>query len=150
MPPRRKDPALRARTNPEKIPFQLVELHPAPCPNLPRGVRIGDKLYKWPEETKQWWAHWRTSPLNDRFTAHDWDFLLVTAILHAKFFLTGDNKIASELRMREGKFGVTPEDRAKLRIITVDANNKEEEKKLADERNARVAITGDRTRLTAL
>ena len=57
----------------------------------------------------------RSTPQAQTYTDADWSFLLDTAVLHADFWL-GDRKVAAELRLRVAKFGVTPEDRARLRI----------------------------------
>ena len=69
-------------------------------------------------------------------------------MLHAKHWLGLDAKAAGEMRQRLSRFGVTPEDRAKLRIILVGADNAEEESKVAAERNSKVSITGNARRLT--
>ena len=145
---RRKDPAVRARNNPENRPFRVVELKTCPQPPLPKGFPYDGKTFKWPQITVDWWDHWADSPLIDGFTDHDWDYLLDTAVLHAKHWLGLDAKAAGEMRQRLSRFGVTPEDRAKLRIILVDADNKEEESKVAAERNSKVSITGNARRLT--
>lgn len=145
---RRKDPAVRARNNPENRPFRVVELKTCPQPPLPKGFPYDGKTFKWPQITVDWWDHWADSPLIDGFTVHDWDYLLDTAVLHAKHWLGLDAKAAGEMRQRLSRFGVTPEDRAKLRIILVDADNKEEESKVAAERNSKVSITGNARRLT--
>ena len=145
---RRKDPAVRARNNPENRPFRVVELKTCPQPPLPKGFPYDGKTFKWPQITVDWWDHWADSPLIDGFTVHDWDYLLDTVVLHAKHWLGLDAKAAGEMRQRLSRFGVTPEDRAKLRIILVDADNKEEESKVAAERNSKVSITGNARRLT--
>jgi hypothetical protein len=69
----------------------------------------------WPEATKTWWLNWRKSPQAAAFAASDWDVLLETAVLHARFW-TGDHAVASELRLRVSKFGATLEDRARLKM----------------------------------
>ena len=148
--PARKDPAQRARRNPESRPFQVMELKPVPQPPLPSGFPYDGKRFKWPQITKDWWTHWapEVSPLTQGFTQHDWDYLLDTAVLHAKHWLGLDAKAAGEMRQRLSRFGVTPEDRARLRIILVDANTKEEETRVANERNSKISITGNARRLT--
>ena len=145
---RRKDPAQRARNNPESRPFQIMELRRCPQPPLPPGFPYDGKRCKWPEITVDWWSHWTDSPLTSGFTQHDWDYLLDTAVLHAKHWLGLDAKAAGEMRQRLSRFGVTPEDRARLRIVLVDADNKEEEVRVANERNSKVSITGNARRLT--
>lgn len=153
---RRKDPADRARTNPENRPFHIMGVEKAPAPELPERftVNVGAKLVnmKYPEQTRIWWDHWVNSPLNGGFTVHDWDYLLVTASVHARVVLGIDNRCFAELRQREAKYGATPEDRAKLRIVTVTADSAEaaEQVRLAAERNAKVPMTGETRRLTAI
>jgi len=77
-------------------------------PDLPSG--------SWPEQTLAWWQTWRTSPMAQTFGATDWDFLLDTALLHAEMW-SGNLAVAGELRIRMAKFGATPEDRLRLKII---------------------------------
>jgi hypothetical protein len=69
----------------------------------------------WPEPTKAWWLNWRKSAQAQTFSPSDWDFLLETAVLHARFW-SGDHSVAGELRLRVAKFGATPEDRLRLKM----------------------------------
>lgn len=69
---------------------------------------------EWPARTVAWWETWRRSPLTQGWGSTDWDFLLDTALLHARLWL-GEAKVAAELRLRVAKFGATPEDRMRLR-----------------------------------
>lgn len=152
----RKDPGQRARRNGENRPFRVVGLPETTAPELPERFKAFASAtgtivkIKYPDETRTWWSHWVDSPLNDGFTDHDWDYLLVTAIIHARMILGIDPKAAAELRLREAKFGVTPEDRAKLRLVTVNADNAEELAGVARENNSKVAIVGEGRRLTAI
>ena len=144
----------------EKIPFRVMGLPEVECPELPEFFRMTDaneegvlvrKKVRFPEETRRWWNHWKTSPLTDGFTAHDWEYLLEVAVINAKFWLDIDfNKNAAELRQRMSLFGVTPVDRAKLRIVTVNADNAEELAEEARQLNAKIATVGDGRRLTAI
>lgn len=88
-------------------------------PALPKGI-------KWPAQTRAWWRMWRDSPMAVMFTATDWDFLLDTALLHAKVWGERDMKSLPELRLRVAKFGATPEDRLRLRIELVPEESKSE------------------------
>ena len=150
----RKDPSQRAHRMPENRPFHVMGVEKAPAPEFPEHFKIYDgtaiKRVKYPQETRTWWNHWVNSPLNSGFTHHDWDYLLVTAAVHARVVLGIDTKGAAELRLREAKYGATPEDRAKLRIVTVNADNAEEESRIAAERNAKIPIVGEGRRLTAI
>lgn len=80
-------------------------------------LRIDGRVKAWHPETVKWWNSWRKSPQAVRMmTEPDWRYLLVTARIHHEFWSTGDMAIASELRLREQKFGATPEDRSRLRV----------------------------------
>ncbi|HEY3259971.1 MAG TPA: hypothetical protein VGJ95_06820 [Pseudonocardiaceae bacterium] len=104
-----KDPATRRRRNADPIPTTTLTADgEVRGPDLPDGR-------DWPDETRSWWETWRNSPQSQAFTDTDWDFLLDTALLHSRFW-RGDDKVASELRLRVAKFGATPEDRMRLRL----------------------------------
>lgn len=127
--PQPKDPSKRARRNAEPVPFKVIEAQPTRQPRLPviyvpvelEDGSVKKKRFKWPEITKRWWKMWRESPLSEDYTDSDWSFLLDTAWIHAQYWL-GDTKLAPELRLRVAKFGATPEDRARLRIVFATAD----------------------------
>jgi hypothetical protein len=98
-------------------------------PALPAG--------DWPERTLAWWQTWRTSPLAQTFTDTDWDFLVDTALLHAEMW-GGNLAVAAELRIRQAKFGATPEDRMRLKII-VDTD-------ITDAKSPSATVPSDRKR----
>lgn len=160
MPPSPKEMGTKARRNPEKTPFRVVGLPTSPQPELPEFFRLTDadedgvlvrKRVKFPPETRRWWEIWGRSPLIDGFTEHDWDYLHETAIIHAQFHLDIDRmKAEAALRQRLAKFGATPEDRARLRIVTVTADNAEETAEEARRLNAQVGVVGEGRRLTAI
>lgn len=108
--PAPKDPAKRVRRNADPKPTQQLEadgeLHGPELPELEEP---------WPAPTVRWWDTWRRSPQAQTMTATDWDFLLDTALLHARFW-RGDAGMAAELRLRVAKFGATSEDRMRLRM----------------------------------
>lgn len=107
--PAPKDPEKRRRRNVDPVPTTVLsDDGEVRGPDLPGGI-------KWPMVTLAWWETWRSSPQAATFTQTDWDFLVDTALLHARFW-EGDAKVAGELRLRVAKFGATPEDRARLRM----------------------------------
>ena len=110
----------RARRNKDPQPLRVIQAEPAAQPPLPDDI-------EWHPRTVAWWAMWGASPLAADFTANDWDVLLSTATIHTAFW-NGDHKVASELRLREAKFGATPEDRARLRITFAQADKADEER----------------------
>lgn len=108
---------------------------PAAQPELPKfdvQVEIDGELtsrrFVWPEATRRWWATWGAEPMAQDFTATDWDFLLDTALLHAKVWGAGDLKLLPELRLRVAKMGATAEDRARLRITYAQADEADEKR----------------------
>lgn len=117
--PAPKQPGTRARRN--KTPeVRVLQAKNARQPQLPkiRGLT-------WPAQTRAWWKRWGDSPLSDEFGDTDWGFLLDTAVLHAQYW-QGNLGVAGELRLREAKFGATPEDRLRLRITYEQADEAED------------------------
>ncbi|MET0716401.1 MAG: hypothetical protein ABWY57_15960 [Mycetocola sp.] len=117
-----KDPSKRARKNKDVIPLRIVEIQPVEQPDLPSFtvmVTIADELvvqeFEWPSMTRDWWAMLAHHPLSAEFIETDWAYLMETARLHAEFWM-GKLNLAAELRLREAKYGFTPEDRARLRL----------------------------------
>lgn len=118
----------RARRNAEATALRIISAAPVGQPELPHlEVEVDGVLteFVWPARTQQWWAMWAESPLSSEFTATDWSELLDTAYLHARFW-RGNASLASELRLRVAKFGATPEDRARLRIVFAQADDAED------------------------
>jgi hypothetical protein len=127
--PAPKDPSKRRRRNVDPVPTTtLTGDEKVRGPELPDG-------YGWPMATRAWWETWRNSPQSQALTATDWDFLLDTAVLHAKFWL-GDLKVGAELRLRVAKFGATPEDRLRLRM-QIDEPGAEPDKKSSEQPGGR-------------
>lgn len=79
--------------------------------------KAGKKVrYVWPAATRRWWANWAAEPIAKQFRPTDWDFLLDTALIHARVWGAGDLSMLNELRLRVAKMGATAEDRARLRV----------------------------------
>ncbi|MFI7009981.1 hypothetical protein [Streptomyces sp. NPDC050145] len=128
MGPAPKDPSRRARRNKDPIPQTTIRWERAEAPELPefRIERDGELVeFVWPERTREWWQTWVDSPLSDHFMAVDWEFHLGTALVHARHW-QGDRYAAAELRLREAQLGATLESRARLRIVTAEADNADE------------------------
>lgn len=107
--------------------LRILEILPTAQPSLPTiyfdraetdadgNLRVVKKRFTWPKTTQDWWAMLARHPLAKEFTELDWSYLAETALIHAQFW-KGDVKLAGELRLREAKYGFTPEDRARLRM----------------------------------
>jgi len=129
--PAPKDPSKRARTNKDVIQLRVVEVQPVEQPELPSFsimVTVDEQLvtqeFEWPAMTQDWWAMLAHHPLAKEFIETDWSYLMETARLHAEFWM-GKLSLAAELRLREAKYGFTPEDRARLRIQFAQATEAE-------------------------
>lgn len=103
--------------------LKVVLIEPVPQPPLP-AERPGG--LPWPDLTREWWANWAEEPMSKDFSGPDWAFLMDTALLHAAVWADGQMKLLPELRLRTAKYGVTPEDRARLRIQYSSADAAEE------------------------
>lgn len=103
--------------------MKVVYIDPAPQPLLPKERPGG---LPWPALTREWWEQWAREPIAKKFSGPDWSFLLDTALLHAAVWGDGEIKLLGELRLRTAKYGVTPEDRARLRIQYASADGAEE------------------------
>lgn len=123
-----KPPERRARRNKERhttigvgSPGLMLRWESIGQPRLPKQPGGGP----WPEATKRWWANWGRAPQAEHLGHTDWDFLLDTAIIHARF-VSGEVGLAAELRQRVAKFGATPEDRLRLRFQFAETDSAEQ------------------------
>ena len=130
--PQPKDPSNRVRRNADPVGLRVYTADPVAQPDLPEfdiQVEVDGELlaqrFVWPEATRRWWSTWGDEPMAQDFTATDWDFLLDTALLHAKVWGNGELKLLTELRLRVAKMGATSEDRARLRITYAQADEAE-------------------------
>ncbi len=112
----------RARRNADVVALRVVDAVAAEKPDLPEfDVEMtveGEQVmvpFVWPTATRGWWAMLDAHPLYSEFTDLDWSYLLDTALLHAQYW-RGHTRHAPELRLREAKYGFTPEDRLRLRL----------------------------------
>lgn len=122
MGPPPKDSKRRARINEERVPETILRSEYADQPALPAPP---EWLVAWPERTLVWWRTWGESPQAEHLTSTDWDFLLDTALIHAQVWGEGKMTQLPELRLRVAKFGATLEDRARLRLVFAEADEKD-------------------------
>jgi hypothetical protein len=149
-----KDASKRARRNKDAVELRVLEIQPTTQPKLPTfyldavgkdedgNSAIVKKRFTWPAQTRAWWDMLTRHPLAVEFTEMDWAYLAETALIHAQFW-KGDVKLAGELRLREAKYGFTPEDRARLRMQFALATTAEVE---SAERVERAVSSRDRMR----
>ncbi|MER6598969.1 hypothetical protein [Streptomyces parvus] len=115
----------KARRNKDTVPQTVLRWERAEAPELPdfHVERDGELVeFVWPARTREWWQMWRDSPQADHFGSSDWQFLLDTALIHARLW-RGEVSAAPELRLRVAAFGATPADRARLRMVFAEADD---------------------------
>lgn len=117
--PAPKDPKRRARTNKDTVPTTVLEFRRGTPPELPEEI-------EWHPQTLRWWQTWSESAQADIMTDVDWQQMLVTAMLVNQFWEKAHWTLAAEIRLREAKLAATPEDRARLRITLVEADEAEQ------------------------
>lgn len=101
--------------------MKVFEAEPVAQPDLDPDV-------SWPDATRRWWANWGAEPMAEDFRPTDWDFLMDTALIHARVWGEGELKLLPELRLRVAKMGATSEDRARLRITYAQADEADEKR----------------------
>lgn len=119
--PAPKPAGRRVRTSKDPVPSTVLPFQRAEAPELPEGV-------EWHPQTQKWWAMWKRSAQAANFTESDWSFLEDTALMHHAMWSKGQWTLAAEVRLRVAKFGATPEDRARLRMVFADADEKDEKR----------------------
>lgn len=121
--PRPKDPSRRVRKDTSGIAGVVLRFERGKAPELPPEI-------PWPEQTRRWWQVWADSPHSEHFTQVTWETLLTTALIHADVW-AGNLDRAPELRLREAKYGATPEDMARLRMTMAEADEADSKRKPA-------------------
>ena len=114
MGPAPKAPGRRARRNADTVQGVVLRFERGIAPDLPED-------FPWPDATLRWWDIWKNSPHAEHFTQITWETLLTTALIHADVW-AGNLDRAPELRLRESKYGATPEDMARLRMTMAEAD----------------------------
>jgi len=69
---------------------------------------------KWHRLTKAWWKRVWESPMANEYLPTDIDGLARLAILIDDFYKFPDQKLMSEIRLQEARFGLSPVDRSRL------------------------------------
>lgn len=109
----------RARANKDPVPTTKLAARAVRQPGLPSDI-------DWHPRTRAWWRTWKSSPQAASFTSTDWSFLLDTALMHHAMWSKSQWTLAAEVRLRVAKFGATPEDRARLRMVFVEGDGAKE------------------------
>lgn len=125
MGPAPKPNGRKARRNKDVIPQTVLRWEQAEAPELPTFEVEQDgelREFRWPARTREWWQMWIDSPQAEHFGSSDWQYLLDTALIHARYW-QGNLSLAGELRLRVAEFGATPSARARLRMVFAEADD---------------------------
>jgi hypothetical protein len=111
----------RSRDRDNKALEELVyngEIWGDPLPDGVLGVHESGPLegqdIQWHAQTLVWWDAIRTWPIMKDEMAASWQFMVTTAMLHHKMWTNGRWDFAAEVRLREAKYGITPDDLRRL------------------------------------
>jgi hypothetical protein len=114
-----KDPELRQRRN-KSASSATLSTERAPKrrpPKLPTIMehRNGEKVaHEWHAMTRSWWRDVWRSPMAAEYLQADVHGLFRLAILVDRFWRTGSQALAAEIRLQQQCFGLTPIDRRRL------------------------------------
>lgn len=125
--PAPKDPNKRARRNADPIPLTVVQVSPASQPDL---IEILGEISPatgepWRKATLRLWRELADFPSCRNLLSAQWS-LLARAMILDDALLSGATKPAAEARLQLQKFGIAPDDVARLRIQFAAADEADE------------------------
>lgn len=121
--PAPKDPAKRARRNVDPTPTRVFEVKPVPQPDLVSmlGEVNAATGQEWHPSTLVLWRNLGDFPSLGSLQSAQWG-VLARAMMLDDAFMRGELKHAAELRLQLQKFGIAPDDVARLRIVFAQAD----------------------------
>lgn len=121
-----KDVSKRARRNAEPVPLRIVVVTPAQQPALEDAIgEINPATgMPWTPGTKLLWQALGEIPTTSNLVTAQW-LLLARAMILDDALLNGSVSAASEARLQLAKFGIAPDDVARLRFSFAQADQAE-------------------------
>lgn len=125
--PAPKDPTKRARRNKDPISLRVVQRDPDPQPRLEALLGKTNPLTDapWTMPTLLLWEQLAEFPTTSGLQAAQWSSL-ARAMMIDDAMMSGMTKLAGEARLRLAKYGIDPDDLARLRVQIVAADEAEE------------------------
>ena len=111
MPPLPKDPAIRQRANKSSTRASLGA-EELPRKRAPRLPELDGKC--WHVMTRAWWRDVWHSPMAAEYVRADEHALFRLAVLINEFWGNPTKELASEIRLQQQAFGLSPIDRRRL------------------------------------
>ena len=142
--PAPKDPSQRARRN--KTPgTTVITIDAAKQPTLVRAIgKVNPATGEpWSKFTLTFWKQLGAFPTLQNIVDAQWSMLALSMMLLDKWVATGDDYTAKELRLQLAKFGIAPDDIARLRYSFAIAET-------AENRTARERAVSSEQRYAAL
>lgn len=133
--PRPKDPARRVRQNSDPMGIRVVQVQPVSQPELVDVIGENNPVTEmpWTRPTLRLWAELGEFPTTDYLLPAQWS-LLARAMILDDALISGSAKMAIEARLQLQKFGIAPDDVARLRIMFAEAD-------VADEKRTRKPVS---------
>lgn len=127
--PAPKDPARRVRRNADPIPMRVIQTEPVEQPALIEVLGEINPMTDapWQRATLRLWSELAEFPSTDMLQPAQWSLLARTMMLDDAF-VSGDMKAATESRLQLQKFGIAPDDVARLRIQFAQADVADEQR----------------------
>ena len=124
-----KDPSTRARRNADPVPLRIVHADPAEQPTLVDLLGEVNPLTgaPWQTATVLFWQQLGEFPTTSGLQAAQWSSL-ARAMMIDDAMVSGETKLAAESRLRLAKYGVDPDDLARLRVQIVAADEAEDKR----------------------
>lgn len=125
--PAPKDPTKRARRNADPIAMRVVVAEPVDQPSLTELLGTTNPLTgsEWHQATLLFWEQLSQFPTTAELQAAQWSSL-ARAIMIDDAVIAGKLGLAAESRLRLAKYGIDPDDLARLRVQIVAADEAEE------------------------
>lgn len=125
--PKPKDPAKRARRNADPVAQRVFIAEPAEQPTLAELLGQSNPLTgrEWHQATVIFWQQLGEFPTTENLQAAQWSSL-ARAMMIDDAMVSGEIRLAPEARLRLAKYGIDPDDLARLRVQIVQADEAEE------------------------
>jgi len=134
-----KDPAIRQRTN-KSSSRALLPAETNPIKDLPRLPGNGKGFH---EMARRWWADVWSSPQCHEYLRADLPSLYRLVKLVDIFWKDGDMSVATEIRLLEREFGLTPLARRRLEWQVAQTEEALDKREINRARRARVVSQDD-------
>lgn len=97
--------------------------------------------------TRRWWKDLWASPMAGEYLRVDTHALFRLAVLIDKFWRQPSKELASEIRLQQQAFGLTPSDRRRLEWTVEKVEEAKDKRDIRRSREAKIIQSGDPRKL---